>query len=226
MHGPSRSCRCWASPADFLRQHLSGWTGPVVLYRAVGKHTEADLSRWLTEVDADRVLTVLVGAAFRHQAVKTRLADAYRLHAGLDRRPTIGGVCIAERHVGTGRGSTGGRRASNVTAATSSFPTSPRPRPHPRPAVRLLRPPGRGSGPSPSHPDPCTLRIHEDPEVHVVARHRRPTVAPHLSLAGRTTRWRTPTSSACDQRPRPDRLLPQARPAVRRQCREPDEPQG
>jgi hypothetical protein len=90
-------------PADFLRQHLSGWTGPVVLYRAVGKHTEADLSRWLTEVDADRVLTVLVGAASRHQAVKTRLADAYRLHAGLDRRPTIGGVCIAERHVGTGQ---------------------------------------------------------------------------------------------------------------------------
>jgi hypothetical protein len=90
-------------PADFLDRHLSDWTRPVVVYRAVGKYAEADLSRWLTEVDADRVLTVLVGAASRHQAVKTRLADAYRLHAGLDRRPSLGGVCIAERHVDTGQ---------------------------------------------------------------------------------------------------------------------------
>lgn len=90
-------------PADFSGRHLSGWTGPVVVYRAVGKYTEADLSRWMTEVDADRVLTVLVGAASRHQAVKTRLTDAYRLHAGLDGRPAIGGVCIAERHAGTGQ---------------------------------------------------------------------------------------------------------------------------
>jgi 5,10-methylenetetrahydrofolate reductase len=90
-------------PADFVHRHLSGWTRPVVVYRAVGKYTEADLGRWLTEVDADRVLTVLVGAASRHQAVKTRLTEAYRLYAGLDRRPGIGGVCIAERHVGTGQ---------------------------------------------------------------------------------------------------------------------------
>jgi hypothetical protein len=88
-------------PADFMDRHLSGWTRPVVVYRAVGKYTQEDLSRWLTEVDADRVLTVLVGAASRHQAVKTRLTDAYRVHAGLDPRPGIGGVCIAERHVGT-----------------------------------------------------------------------------------------------------------------------------
>ena len=90
-------------PADFMERHLPGWTRPVVVYRAVGKYTKADLSRWLTEVDADRVLTVLVGAASRHQSVKTRLTDAYRLHESLDRRPDIGGVCIAERHVGTGQ---------------------------------------------------------------------------------------------------------------------------
>ena len=90
-------------PADFLDRHLSGWTRPVVVYRAVGKYTEADVGRWLAEVDDDRVLTVLVGAASREQAVKTRLTDAYRLHAGMDRRPVIGGVCIAERHAGTGQ---------------------------------------------------------------------------------------------------------------------------
>ncbi len=90
-------------PAEFLDRHLSGWTRPVVVYRAVGKYREEDLSRWLSEADADRVLTVLVGAASRHQVVKTQLTDAYRLTAGLDRRPVIGGVCIAERHVSTGQ---------------------------------------------------------------------------------------------------------------------------
>src|SRR5436305_7399174 len=35
-------------PADFADRHLSGWTGPLVIYRAVGKYTQADLRRWLT----------------------------------------------------------------------------------------------------------------------------------------------------------------------------------
>ena len=90
-------------PAIYSSRHLSGWSGPVVVYRAVGKYTEAELGRWLTEADPEQVLTVLVGAATRTQPGKTRLSDAYRLAAGLDRRPLIGGVCIAERHVGTGQ---------------------------------------------------------------------------------------------------------------------------
>lgn len=90
-------------PAGFLDRHLSGWTKPVVVFRTVGKYTEAELSRWLSEADADAVLTVLVGAASRHEAVKTRLTEAYRLHARLERRPLMGGVCIAERHVSTGQ---------------------------------------------------------------------------------------------------------------------------
>lgn len=90
-------------PADFVGRHLAGWAGPVVVYRAVGKYGEADLTSWLAGADAERVLTVLVGAASRHQPVRTRLSDAYRLHAGLARRPTLGGVCIAERHAGSGQ---------------------------------------------------------------------------------------------------------------------------
>jgi hypothetical protein len=90
-------------PAEFSSRHLAGWDGPIVVYRAVGKYSEGDLAGWLRDVDTERVLPVLVGAASRDQAVKTRLTDAYRLHAALDRRPTIGGVCIAERHVGTGQ---------------------------------------------------------------------------------------------------------------------------
>jgi hypothetical protein len=90
-------------PAHFWEGHLSAWAGPVIIYRAVGKYSGDELTRWLTTIDADRVLPVLVGAATRDQPVRTRLADAYRIVAGLDRRPSIGGVCIAERHVGAGQ---------------------------------------------------------------------------------------------------------------------------
>jgi hypothetical protein len=89
-------------PTAFHDRHLSAWSGAVIIYRAVGKYTEAELNQWLGTADPDRVLTVLVGAASRRQPVKTRLSDAYRLHAALDRRPTLGGVLIAERHVTTG----------------------------------------------------------------------------------------------------------------------------
>jgi hypothetical protein len=89
-------------PAVFLDRHLSGWAGPVVVYRAVGKYTEDELGRWLSQADRDRVLTVLVGAASRHQAVRTSLPEAYRLRAGLPRSPRMGGVLIAERHANAG----------------------------------------------------------------------------------------------------------------------------
>src|SRR3954453_16903459 len=85
-------------PATFLHRHLSDWQGLVIVYRAVSKYTQTELSDWLTSADPDRVLTVLVGAASRHQVVTTRLADAYQLHAALPRRPVLGGVLIAERH--------------------------------------------------------------------------------------------------------------------------------
>ncbi len=90
-------------PALFQSRHLSGWTGPVIVYRAVGKYTQDDLGSWLAGADPRQVLTVLVGASSRDQPVTTRLPDAYHLHAGLDRRPGLGGVFIAERHAATGR---------------------------------------------------------------------------------------------------------------------------
>ncbi|GAA3248970.1 hypothetical protein GCM10017691_59630 [Pseudonocardia petroleophila] len=89
-------------PADFLDRHLAAWDGPVVVYRAVSKYTGDELGRWLSEVQRDRVLTVLVGAASRDQAVRTSLPEAYRRHAGLPRPPRMGGVVIAERHADAG----------------------------------------------------------------------------------------------------------------------------
>lgn len=89
-------------PAVFLDRHLSGWDGPVVVYRAVGKYTVDELGQWLSEADSDRVLTVLVGAASRRQVVRTSLPEAYHRRAGTVRPPRMGGVVIAERHAGAG----------------------------------------------------------------------------------------------------------------------------
>lgn len=89
-------------PAHFLHHYLTDWAGPVIVYRAVGKYTGNQLDRWLSEADRDRVLTVLVGAASRHQMVKTSLPEAYRRHAALSLPPRMGGVVIAERHADSG----------------------------------------------------------------------------------------------------------------------------
>jgi Methylenetetrahydrofolate reductase len=85
-------------PAHFLDHHLADWAGSVIVYRAVGKYTGNQLDQWLSEADRDRVLTVLVGAASRHQMVQTSLPEAYRRHAALSLPPRMGGVVIAERH--------------------------------------------------------------------------------------------------------------------------------
>ena len=89
-------------PAHFLDHHLADWPGPVIVYRAVGKGTGDQLDRWLSEANRDRVLTVLVGAASRHQRVRTSLAEAHRRHAALSLPPRMGGVMIAERHASSG----------------------------------------------------------------------------------------------------------------------------
>ena len=89
-------------PAHFLDGHLADWAGPVIVYRAVGKYTGDQLDRWWSQADRDRVLTVLVGAASRHQVVRTSLPEAYRRHAGFSLPPRMGGVVIAERHAASG----------------------------------------------------------------------------------------------------------------------------
>jgi len=63
-------------PASFRAQHLTDWTTPVVVYRAVGKYGESDLRGWLEAQDADQVLTVFVGASSRHKQPATSLVRA------------------------------------------------------------------------------------------------------------------------------------------------------
>ncbi|MGC4932209.1 hypothetical protein ACLQ3C_00785 [Gordonia sp. DT30] len=125
-------------PAVFLDRHLTGWDGPVIVYRAVSKYTPDELGESLSETSRDRVLTVLVGAASRDQMMRTTLAEAYDRHAELSNPPRMGGVVIAERHTNGGGehqrmlrnrmpvvNSSSRRSATTWTAPVTCCPTTP-----------------------------------------------------------------------------------------------------
>jgi Methylenetetrahydrofolate reductase len=108
-------------PADYLARHLSAWDVPAVVYRVVGKYPEADLRSWLLAQDADRVLSVFVGASSHGKQVATSLAQARQLRAAVRPELTLGGVAIPERH--TRRGDEHLRLLAKQAAGCSFFVT-------------------------------------------------------------------------------------------------------
>ena len=85
-------------PATYLSDHLTGWQGPVVVYRAVAKYPRPELLSWIEKQDPSRVLTVLVGAASRDAQPATSLVDAQTLCRRTKPQLLVGGVAIPERH--------------------------------------------------------------------------------------------------------------------------------
>lgn len=51
-------------PGLYLADHLAALRLPVVVYRAVGKYSAAELGSWFSAQDPERVMTVLVGGSF------------------------------------------------------------------------------------------------------------------------------------------------------------------
>jgi hypothetical protein len=85
-------------PAEYLARDLVGLDVPAIVYRAVSKHTEDGLRRWLGEQDPARALSVFVGASSREKAVATSLSRAYDLRTEVRPDLPLGGVAIPERH--------------------------------------------------------------------------------------------------------------------------------
>ncbi len=106
-------------PSQYLEQHLAGWQKPAVIYRAVGKYSETELSAWLQAQDADRVLTVLVGASSSQNVGATTLRRAYELRNELRPDLLAGAVLIPERH--TAKGDEHLRMLSKQEAGVSFF---------------------------------------------------------------------------------------------------------
>lgn len=85
-------------PAAFFADHLTSWTAPAIVYRAVSKYSPAELQAWIAQQDPSRVMTVLVGAASRASRSKTSLAEAQALSRETNPALLVGGVAIPERH--------------------------------------------------------------------------------------------------------------------------------
>ncbi|MFN2560483.1 MAG: methylenetetrahydrofolate reductase [Jatrophihabitans sp.] len=89
-------------PAAFLADNLASWRAPVVVYRAVGKYSTAELGAWCEGQDPSRVMAVLVGAASRDSRPKTSLKQAQALIREANPALLLGGVAIPERHAQRG----------------------------------------------------------------------------------------------------------------------------
>jgi hypothetical protein len=84
-------------PAAYHTEYLGEWNRPAVIYRCVGKYTEAELRAWLRTADVDRVLGVFVGASSKDKSVQTRLSQAHILRRDVRPDLLLGGVAIPER---------------------------------------------------------------------------------------------------------------------------------
>ncbi len=89
-------------PAVFFAENLASWPAPVVVYRAVGKYSTAELRAWSARQDPAQVMAVLVGAASAASRSKTSLPQAQALTLEVNPALLVGGVAIPERHAQRG----------------------------------------------------------------------------------------------------------------------------
>jgi len=84
------------------RDYLSALSIPRIIYRSVGKYSQADLAQFLTGLSPGSELAVFVGASSASQAVTMSVGDAYELRRSISSEVVLGGVTIPERHQSRG----------------------------------------------------------------------------------------------------------------------------
>ena len=87
---------------EYSRDNLAGLEVPKIVYRAVGKYSQAELEEFLLTAKPTDYLTVFVGAASKNQTVNLSLKDAYQLKTKINNELLLGGVTIPERHQSKG----------------------------------------------------------------------------------------------------------------------------
>ncbi|UUZ83596.1 methylenetetrahydrofolate reductase [Paenibacillus sp. P26] len=85
-------------PTVYSKQYLGRLDVPKILYRCVGKYSEAELAEWIQADPGEDRFSVYVGASSSKQEVKLTLPEAYELSKKLNDRILLGGVVIPERH--------------------------------------------------------------------------------------------------------------------------------
>ncbi|WP_244226666.1 methylenetetrahydrofolate reductase [Paenibacillus protaetiae] len=86
-------------PEHYSEQYLHELGIPKIIYRCVGKYSEAELADWLKKDNGKDRFSVFVGASSRQQQRSLELADAYKLSRRHNSGLTFGGVMIPERHM-------------------------------------------------------------------------------------------------------------------------------
>lgn len=84
-------------PDVYRGEYLMDYPQPAVVYRCVGKYSEAQLRDWITR-QGDDAMTVFVGASSADRPVATSLARAMQIRRETRPGLLLGGVAIPERH--------------------------------------------------------------------------------------------------------------------------------
>ncbi|MGK0247553.1 MAG: hypothetical protein ACI910_000276 [Oleispira sp.] len=87
---------------DYSQQHLTHLKIPKIIYRAVGKYSESELSDFLTHANPQENLSIFVGAASKSQEVTLSMSAAYKIKEQTQSDVLLGGVVIPERHQSKG----------------------------------------------------------------------------------------------------------------------------
>jgi hypothetical protein len=87
---------------DYSQQHLAHLKIPKIIYRAVGKYSESELTDFLTHANPQENLSIFVGAASKSQEVTLSMNDAYKIKTQTQSDVLLGGVVIPERHQSKG----------------------------------------------------------------------------------------------------------------------------
>jgi hypothetical protein len=82
----------------YSRDYLKELDVAKIIYRSVGKYTEAELSQFMIDASPEKELSVFVGAASKSQDVTLSMKQAYALKADVNNDLLLGGVTIPERH--------------------------------------------------------------------------------------------------------------------------------
>lgn len=89
-------------PFDYSENYLNTLHVPKIIYRAVGKYSPEDLSRFLLDSNTQAHASVFVGAASKGQEVTLSMSEAYQLKQKTNPELLLGGVTIPERHQSKG----------------------------------------------------------------------------------------------------------------------------
>lgn len=85
-------------PLVYSREYMQTLDIPRIVYRCVGKYSEEEITKWLSDASRQEEFSVFVGAAAKHQKVSLHLSEAYDLYNRVENTLLLGGVCIPERH--------------------------------------------------------------------------------------------------------------------------------